>query len=176
MLKLKHILYVVFPLPQFGVILQALTELDENLPLSSISWSFYKDILEHKVHIWIFIKPFFVKLVQMFYSASRDQVLYVLLNSFTLGLQFAVASACSVNLSTDEQTVLKDNDISKAGVVFFGCVLSEDKLWPAFYTFFGGELASSKCYCSEFESFCPANWNKQRLLFISHTCLWGLLD
>lgn len=138
MLKLKHILYVVFPLPQFGVILQALTELDENLPLSSISWSFYKDILEHKVHIWIFIKPFFVKLVQMFYSASRDQVLYVLLNSFTLGLQFAVASACSVNLSTDEQTVLKDNDISKAGVVFFGCVLSEDKLWPAFYTFLGG--------------------------------------
>lgn len=144
--------------------------------LSSISWSFYKDILEHKVHIWIFIKPFFVKLVQMFYSASRDRGLYVLLNSFTLGLQFAVASARSlaVNLSTDEQTVLKGNDTSKAGVVFFGCVLSEDKLWPAGYTFF--ELASSKCYCSEFASFCHANWNKQRLLVISRTCLWGLLD
>ncbi len=48
MLKLKHILYVVFPLPQFGVILQALTELDENLPLSCVSWSFYKDILNIK--------------------------------------------------------------------------------------------------------------------------------
>lgn len=72
MLNLKRKLKVVFPLPQFGVILQVLTELVENLALSSISWSFYKDILEHKLHIWIFIKPLFLKLAHMFYSASRD--------------------------------------------------------------------------------------------------------
>lgn len=72
MLNLKRILKVVFPSPQFGVILQVLTELDENLALSSISWSFYEDILEHNVHIWIFIKPLFLKWAQMFYSVSRD--------------------------------------------------------------------------------------------------------
>lgn len=72
MLNLKRILKVVFPSPQFAVILQVLTELDENLALSSISWSFYEEILEPNVHIWIFIKPLFLKWAQMFHSASRD--------------------------------------------------------------------------------------------------------
>lgn len=107
MLNLKRVLKVVFPSPQFGVILQALTELDENLALSAISWSFYEAILEHNMHIWIFIKPLFLKWAQMFYSASRDWDPYILLNSFNLMLQFAVASVHSlaVNLSAGKQAV-----------------------------------------------------------------------
>lgn len=120
------------------------------------------------------MKPLFAKRVQIFYAASRDRGLYFLLNSFTLVLQFVVACVRSlaVNLSADEQAVLRGNGTSNAGVVFFGCVLSEDKLWPDFFFF----LASFRCYCSKFASFCHANWNKQRLLVVSHTSLWGLLD
>ncbi len=145
------------------------------MKIYSISWSFYKISLNIKCTSGFLLNRSLWNGFRCFIRLLGNEALYVLLNSFTLGLQFAVASACSQSICpTDEQTVLKGNDTLKARVVFFGCVLSEDKLWPAGYTFF--ELASSKCYCSEFASLCHANWNKQRLLVISHTCLWGLLD
>lgn len=54
-----------------------------------------------------FIKPLFWKLAHMFYSASRDWDPYILLNSFNLMLQFAMAfvHSLAVNLSAGKQAV-----------------------------------------------------------------------
>ncbi len=85
-----------------------------------------------------------------------------------------LALSQSVHRWTD---VLKENDTSKAGVVFFGCVLSEDKLWPAGYTFFffRRNWLRPNAIAVSLHLSVMLTGNKQRLLVISHTCLWRLL-